>query len=171
MSWQLGRRVRAPSRQHRSIHFFFFCMAPALLHPPPLTGYKPCAGSPLRARGLPSRRPPSAARLAAAATCSASRPAAVVILPGLGNASGDYGALVSDLAELGLTTRVAGVRRIDWARNAAGIVDKNYWAGTLSPTPTVNWCDSTAAVHHRVVTIIALGFMLFFLCNCGGLHE
>ena len=82
------------------------------------------------------RAQPSAARLI---RCSAARPA-VVILPGLGNASGDYKQLEADFTAMGSITRVAQVRRIDWARNASGIVDPNYWAGTLSPTPTVNWC-------------------------------
>lgn len=34
---------------------------------------------------------------------------------------------------------MARVARIDWARNAAGITDPAYWAGSLRPTPTVNW--------------------------------
>lgn len=73
---------------------------------------------------------------------SAVRAPAVVILPGLGNEDGDYAALQKDLEALSMTTRVAKVARIDWARNAAGVVDPAYWAGNLCPTPTVNWCAS-----------------------------
>ena len=64
----------------------------------------------------------------------------VVILPGLGNNSADY----EDLKSL-LNTRyeyivhVARVSRLDWARNARGLLDSNYWAGSLSPRPTVDW--------------------------------
>ena len=82
------------------------------------------------------RRPSTRATVFAAASA---RPPAVVILPGLGNATGDYDALKADLEKLQLTARVANVARIDWARNAAGVVDMNYWKGTLCPTPTVNW--------------------------------
>lgn len=76
-------------------------------------------------------------------TAARSQAPAVVILPGLGNCSADYDALKADLETRSLTARVANVARIDWARNAAGVVDINYWKGTLCPTPTVNWC----AVH------------------------
>ena len=34
----------------------------------------------------------------------------------------------------------ASVNRLDWARNAAGLTDVNWWRGTLSPRPTVDWC-------------------------------
>ena len=34
---------------------------------------------------------------------------------------------------------VASVNRLDWARNAAGLTDVNWWRGTLSPRPTVDW--------------------------------
>ena len=40
---------------------------------------------------------------------------------------------------LGCTATTALVSRPDWLRNAAGVVDAAYWAGTLCPTPTVNW--------------------------------
>ena len=33
----------------------------------------------------------------------------------------------------------ASVSRLDWARNAAGLTDVNWWRGTLSPRPTVDW--------------------------------
>jgi len=64
---------------------------------------------------------------------------AVVIMPGLGNAKNDYKALAELLTKEGLTTEIASVNRIDWLRNAAGVVDINYWKGTLNPQPTVNW--------------------------------
>jgi pimeloyl-ACP methyl ester carboxylesterase len=61
------------------------------------------------------------------------------VLPGLGNNSGDYDALGAKLRASGLHVSVAGVSRLDWARNAAGLRDPAYWAGTLKPRPTVDW--------------------------------
>lgn len=63
----------------------------------------------------------------------------VVIMPGLGNSKIDYKALAELLTNEGLVVEIAGVNRIDWLRNAAGVVDINYWKGTLNPQPTVNW--------------------------------
>ena len=60
-------------------------------------------------------------------------------MPGLGNAKNDYKALAELLTKEGLTAEIASVNRIDWLRNAAGVVDINYWKGTLNPQPTVNW--------------------------------
>ncbi|GMY23668.1 pentatricopeptide repeat-containing protein, mitochondrial [Fagus crenata] len=66
------------------------------------------------------------------------RPA--VILPGLGNNSSDYLKLEATLKEnYGIPTVVAKVSRIDWLRNAAGLVDPNYWRGTLRPRPVLDW--------------------------------
>ncbi|KAJ4721399.1 GPI inositol-deacylase PGAP1-like protein [Melia azedarach] len=65
------------------------------------------------------------------------RPA--VILPGLGNNSGDYQKLQLTLKDYGVPTVVAEVSRIDWFRNAAGLVDPNYWRGTLRPRPVLDW--------------------------------
>lgn len=65
------------------------------------------------------------------------RPA--VILPGLGNNSGDYQKLQLTLREYGIETVVAKVSRVDWLRNAAGLVDPNYWRGTLRPRPVLDW--------------------------------
>ncbi|KAI4356174.1 hypothetical protein L6164_000218 [Bauhinia variegata] len=66
------------------------------------------------------------------------RPA--VILPGLGNNSGDYQKLEQTLnGKYGVSTVVAKVSRIDWLRNAAGLVDPNYWRGTLQPRPVLDW--------------------------------
>ncbi|MBA0742243.1 hypothetical protein Gogos_015320 [Gossypium gossypioides] len=64
------------------------------------------------------------------------RPA--VILPGLGNNTGDYKKLEFTLQEYGVPTVVAKVSRIDWLRNAAGLVDPNYWKGTLQPRPVLD---------------------------------
>ncbi|XP_038699201.1 uncharacterized protein LOC119996583 isoform X2 [Tripterygium wilfordii] len=66
-----------------------------------------------------------------------SRPA--VILPGLGNNSGDYKKLQETLKDYGVSTVVAKVSRYDWLRNAAGLVDPNYWKGTLEPRPVLDW--------------------------------
>ncbi|XP_042966450.1 uncharacterized protein LOC122300107 [Carya illinoinensis] len=66
------------------------------------------------------------------------RPA--VILPGLGNNSSDYNKLEVTLKEqYGVPTLVAKVSRLDWLRNAAGLVDPNYWRGTLRPRPVLDW--------------------------------
>ncbi|TYI57190.1 hypothetical protein E1A91_D11G262900v1 [Gossypium mustelinum] len=65
------------------------------------------------------------------------RPA--VILPGLGNNTGDHKKLEFTLQEYGVPTVVAKVSRIDWLRNAAGLVDPNYWKGTLQPRPVLDW--------------------------------
>lgn len=46
-----------------------------------------------------------------------------------------------DLKQRGLKVDVARVSRLDWFRNAAGLLDVNYWRGTLEPRPTVDWCS------------------------------
>ncbi|XP_020229250.1 uncharacterized protein LOC109810241 isoform X2 [Cajanus cajan] len=75
------------------------------------------------------------------------RPA--VILPGLGNNTGDYQRLKQTLKEkYGVQTVVAKVSRLDWLRNAAGLVDPNYWRATLQPTPVLDWY--LERVHHAV---------------------
>ncbi|WCJ27684.1 alpha/beta-Hydrolases superfamily protein [Euphorbia peplus] len=65
------------------------------------------------------------------------RPA--VILPGLGNNTGDYQNFASTLNAYGVPTVVAKVSRFDWFRNAAGLLDSNYWRGTLRPRPVLDW--------------------------------
>ncbi|KAG6593743.1 hypothetical protein SDJN03_13219, partial [Cucurbita argyrosperma subsp. sororia] len=66
------------------------------------------------------------------------RPA--VILPGLGNNSGDYDKLRLILQKrYGVPSVVVKVSRIDWLRNAAGLLDPNYWRGTLRPRPVLDW--------------------------------
>lgn len=34
---------------------------------------------------------------------------------------------------------MASVSRLDWLRNAAGLIDPNYWRGTLRPRPVLDW--------------------------------
>ncbi|OMO85826.1 hypothetical protein COLO4_21417 [Corchorus olitorius] len=58
---------------------------------------------------------------------------------GLGNNTGDYKKLELTLQEYGVPSVVAKVSRIDWLRNAAGLVDPNYWKGTLQPRPVLDW--------------------------------
>ncbi|KAH0726206.1 hypothetical protein KY285_001915 [Solanum tuberosum] len=70
-------------------------------------------------------------------TATAIRPA--VILPGLGNNSNDYEKLALILKGYGVPTAIAKVSRIDWLRNAAGLLDTNYWRGTLQPRPVLDW--------------------------------
>lgn len=58
---------------------------------------------------------------------------------GLGNNTSDYNALVSDLEARNVSATVVQVARADWLRNASGLLDGNYWKGTLSPRPVLNW--------------------------------
>ncbi|CAJ1936874.1 unnamed protein product [Sphenostylis stenocarpa] len=76
--------------------------------------------------------------LSSSNSISVHRPA--VILPGLGNNSGDYQSLKQTLNDkYGISAVVAKVSRLDWLRNAAGLVDPNYWRGTLQPKPVLDW--------------------------------
>ncbi|XP_010549733.1 PREDICTED: uncharacterized protein LOC104820815 [Tarenaya hassleriana] len=74
-----------------------------------------------------------------AATASVGNPRPAVILPGLGNNSGDYKKLGMTLGEYGVPVVVAAVSRLDWFRNAAGLLDPSYWRGTLRPRPVLDW--------------------------------
>lgn len=53
---------------------------------------------------------------------------------------GDYAQLqINLLDKYGVSTVVANVSRSDWLRNAAGLIDPNYWRGTLRPRPVLDW--------------------------------
>ena len=86
---------------------------------------------------------PSAVPRASGCTTGPSGPAGsrpVVILPGLGNNSADYEGLAAELKNRAVpSVVVAEVSRVDWLRNAAGLLDRNYWRGTLSPRPVLDW--------------------------------
>jgi len=92
---------------------------------------------------LPLISPPglraAAANANAGGTATPPRPS--VILPGLGNNTGDYARLAAALRDdHGLPAAVvARVTRPDWLRNAAGLADANYWRGTLRPRPVLDW--------------------------------
>lgn len=58
---------------------------------------------------------------------------------GLGNNSEDYLKLQAVLEGYGITSFTANVSRPDWLRNAAGLLDLNYWKGTLRPRPVLDW--------------------------------
>lgn len=58
---------------------------------------------------------------------------------GLGNNTNDYEKLALILNDYGVPTVVVKVSRIDWLRNAAGLLDPNYWRGTLRPRPVLDW--------------------------------
>ncbi|KAF6158855.1 hypothetical protein GIB67_012498 [Kingdonia uniflora] len=73
------------------------------------------------------------------ASLSKTKPRPAVILPGLGNNSSDYEKLGVTLQGYGVSIVVPKVSRIDWLRNAAGLLDGNYWRGTLSPRPVLDW--------------------------------
>jgi alpha-beta hydrolase superfamily lysophospholipase len=92
-----------------------------------------------------SRRPhhPAPHKTRLAPTCRASTTSpdrAVVILPGLGNNAADYAPLAATLQAIhGLHVEAAPVTRLDWARNASGLLDPAYYTGKLKPRPTVDW--------------------------------
>ena len=64
-----------------------------------------------------------------------------MILPGLGNNSKDYDPLAKAIRERGLLVDTAKIARLDWGRNAAGLLDLSYYRGTLQPRPVVDWCS------------------------------
>ncbi|KAG9133869.1 hypothetical protein Leryth_017949 [Lithospermum erythrorhizon] len=82
---------------------------------------------------------PSSRRFSCCSTSQTSTIRPAVILPGLGNNTNDYQKLSLILKDYGVPTVVAKVSRIDWLRNAAGLADPNYWRGTLSPRPVLDW--------------------------------
>ncbi|XP_039144453.1 uncharacterized protein LOC120281826 [Dioscorea cayenensis subsp. rotundata] len=89
---------------------------------------------------LPSPCPSSLPGAVAGTSISTATTRPAVILPGLGNNTGDYHRLVSTLREAhGIPSVVAKVSRVDWLRNAAGVLDRNYWKGTLRPRPVLDW--------------------------------
>ncbi|KAK4414375.1 hypothetical protein Salat_2850500 [Sesamum alatum] len=111
-------------------------MAVALASPPPpsplkfsLSSRRSCRCSSTLSQGDPISSPP--------ATSTTYRPA--VILPGLGNNTNDYQKLALVLKDYGVPTVIAKVSRIDWLRNASGLLDSNYWRGTLRPRPVLDW--------------------------------
>ena len=53
--------------------------------------------------------------------------------------SAHYEKLALNLEGYGVSIVVANVSRIDWLRNDAGLVDPNYWRGTLQPRPVLDW--------------------------------
>jgi pimeloyl-ACP methyl ester carboxylesterase len=64
----------------------------------------------------------------------------ILILPGLGNCTEDYTSLKASLEARGARrVEVLPVQRIDWLRNAAGLLDPAYWKGTLQPRPILDW--------------------------------
>ncbi|KAI5647653.1 hypothetical protein M9H77_33658 [Catharanthus roseus] len=58
---------------------------------------------------------------------------------GLGNNTKDYDRLALILKEYGVPTVFLKVSRIDWLRNAAGLIDPNYWREALRPRPVLDW--------------------------------
>lgn len=56
------------------------------------------------------------------------------------------------MGEYGVPAVVAAVSRLDWFRNAAGLVDPAYWRGRLRPRPVLDW-------YHYLYECIT-----FFLC-------
>ncbi|MQL98020.1 hypothetical protein Taro_030724 [Colocasia esculenta] len=88
----------------------------------------------------PSPSPPPTSTAPQSTTSPLLCPHPAVILPGLGNNTGDYQGLASALKSRGIpSVVVASVSRLDWLRNAAGLLDPNYWRGTLSPRPVLDW--------------------------------
>uniref|UniRef100_A0A1D1YVW7 GPI inositol-deacylase n=1 Tax=Anthurium amnicola TaxID=1678845 RepID=A0A1D1YVW7_9ARAE len=92
------------------------------------------------ASSLPSSPSPPPAVTAIPASTPPLSPRPAVILPGLGNNTGDYQGLASALKDRAIpSVVVARVSRLDWLRNAAGLRDPNYWRGTLCPRPVLDW--------------------------------
>lgn len=115
------------------------------------------------------RTPPQERRIRASAEASSAPDRAVVILPGLGNNAADYAALAAQLrAQHRLHTEVAPVARVDWARNAAGLLDGAYWAGTLTPRPTVDWYLERTAAAVAAARAAAPGAPLTLLAHSAG---
>ncbi|XP_040376889.1 uncharacterized protein LOC102718805 [Oryza brachyantha] len=87
----------------------------------------------------PARLRTASASASPSAASAPRRPA--VILPGLGNNTADYARLAAALRDdHGVpAVAVARVSRPDWFRNAAGLVDPNYWRCTLRPRPVLDW--------------------------------
>ncbi|PNH05599.1 hypothetical protein TSOC_008106, partial [Tetrabaena socialis] len=83
--------------------------------------------------------PPSPPSAAAGPDARTPTSRGVLILPGLGNNAADYGPLAAQLEARGMAVEVAQVTRPDWSRNAAALVDPNWWRGTLQPRPAVDW--------------------------------
>ena len=71
--------------------------------------------------------------------CIPRDPYPFVCLQGLGNNQNDYQELKSSLEERGLRATILEVSRPDWLRNALGLLDRNYWAGKLTPRPILDW--------------------------------
>ena len=93
----------------------------------------------LRARG-PSSLPRSGGKRRGRAQCRAQDGRrSVIILPGLGNNARDYDDMALELRNRDLLVHTVDVARIDWLRNAAGLLDGNYWRCTLKPRPVVDW--------------------------------
>ena len=67
-----------------------------------------------------------------------------MILPGLGNNTKDYEPLAKAIRERGLLVDTAKIARLDWGRNAAGLLDLAYYRGALQPRPVVDWYDPPA---------------------------
>ncbi|XP_051146474.1 uncharacterized protein LOC127262032 [Andrographis paniculata] len=111
-----------PFSPRRQMAALFACSAPL---PPLPSARRRCAL--FRTHSVSSQNSTSAAR----------RPA--VILPGLGNNTNDYQKLALILSDYGVPTVIAKVSRIDWLRNAAGLLDSNYWRGSLRPRPVLDW--------------------------------
>ncbi|KAJ8486363.1 hypothetical protein OPV22_018848 [Ensete ventricosum] len=64
----------------------------------------------------------------------------VVILPGLGNNTGDYMDMAMTLREgYGIPSVVARVSRVDWLRHAAALLSPGFWRGSLRPRPLLDW--------------------------------
>ena len=92
----------------------------------------------------------------------------MVILPGLGNNSKDYDRLVGQLQQRGLHVEVAAVSRLDWARNAAGLIYPEYWQGTLTPRPTVDWYLNRVGAAVEAAKRATEGAPLTLLCHSAG---
>ena len=66
--------------------------------------------------------------------------APVLVLPGLGNSSGDYSKLAQILLQKGHeAVAVAPIARWQWGLNAQGFIKRSYWTSTLKPNEVLKW--------------------------------
>lgn len=122
----------------------FVCGAKCVSHSPPLPFPSRCLNSNLSSSSSNNYRPavilPVSLSLSFSVCIHFDADTIINLNQGLGNNSGDYQKLEATLNDkYGVSTVVAKVSRLDWFRNAAGLIDPNYWRGTLQPSPVLDW--------------------------------
>ncbi|KAI4302871.1 hypothetical protein MLD38_038569 [Melastoma candidum] len=117
---------------------------------------------------LPPARSKPVASFSSSSSVAAVAHRPAVILPGLGNNSGDYQKLQLILEGYGVPSVVVKVSRPDWLRNGAGLLDANYWRGTLRPRPVLDWYLMRVEEAIREARDLAQGGSLSLLGHSAG---